>query len=419
MGSWIYTRVMKLRLLILLLGIGLLSLFIIVHAYIIDIEYQSCDMIEVNDQFKQIVKELDTDTIERIEEKYNCNIILREDTDYQQKLYKAIRKGNVILDYIKGEILIGKVIFPSNSDSFIRIKRSLIIGLWSVYIGTVIILIIVLWFIHIRVLRPFQRLKRFADQISVGNLDIPLLMDKDNYFGAFTESFDMMREELKKARVGEYEANISKKELVAGLSHDIKTPVATITALCEILEIKLKEEDALTKVRTIGQKADMIDKLISNMFHATLEELEALKIEPKEELSTILTPMFDELNHYGKLYIKNHLPECLIYCDKLRLNQVIDNIINNSYKYANTKIEVTYLEAKEVVLIEIRDFGVGISEENLPLIFEKFYRGDNASAYSGAGLGLYLARQFMEGMKGSIECFVDHGFIAVLTIKKV
>jgi signal transduction histidine kinase len=243
-------------------------------------------------------------------------------------------------------------------------------------------------------------------------------MQKDNYFGAFTESFDILREELKKARESEYQANRSKKELVASLSHDIKTPVATINALCEILEIKLLHDENLEKIKTIHQKSNMIDHLISNMFHATLSELQVLKVEKSEEPSTILADIFHDMGQIHPLMMQNELPECLIICDKLRLMQVIDNLLNNSSKYAGTPIHITYRELKEVLLLEIRDFGTAVKEEDLPLICEKFYRGSNASEKSGSGLGLYLARQFMEGMDGSLLCEKDDGFVVTLTLRK-
>ena len=90
------------------------------------------------------------------------------------------------------------------------------------------------FYIHHVVIRPFWKLKKFAERVADGNLDIPLEMDRKNLFGAFTESFDIMRSELKKARIAEARANAGKKELVAKLSHDIKTPVASIKAASEV-----------------------------------------------------------------------------------------------------------------------------------------------------------------------------------------
>ena len=155
-------------------------------------------------------------------------------------------------------------------------------------------------------------------------------MEKGNFFGAFTESFDIMREELRRARENEYLANVSKKELVAELSHDIKTPVSAIKAVCEVLEIKAKNADTLEKLGIIAAKADTIDHLAGNMFHATLEELEVLKVEPKEERSTLIPDMFKELKYYGDIRLENEIGECLVWMDKLRMEQVINNIVNNS-----------------------------------------------------------------------------------------
>lgn len=340
---------MKLRVFLIILGLCLLGSFIVLQSYINNTGYSAFDLPEVNNHYKSIIKELETASISEVEKKYSCNIILLEDRDYSNELYHAMNKSDVIFDYLKEGRLIGKIIFPANSGSFLKMKQKLSMTLWGIFAITMGALCAAVLFIYYRILLPFRKLKHFAHNISVGNLDIPLTMDRENYFGAFTESFDLMREELKRARQGEYKANISKKELVAELSHDIKTPVSTIKAVCELLEVKLKDEEALAKIKTINQKADIIDKLISNLFHATLEELEVLKIEPREELSTIILPMLKDLNHYERLHFLNELPECLIYCDRLRLNQVFDNIINNSYKYAGTDIDISFQEKEQAI----------------------------------------------------------------------
>jgi signal transduction histidine kinase len=164
----------------------------------------------------------------------------------------------------------------------------------------------------------------------------------------------------------------------------------------------------------------MIDTLIDNMFHATLEELQILKVEPKEELSDIIEPMFKELQYYGTIHMLNKVPECLIIADKLRLNQAIDNIINNSYKYAGTPIEVSFEEEnKSGIKIIIKDKGLGVSSEELPMVMEKYYRGNNSKGKNGSGLGLYLAKSFLECMYGGMECYNDNGFTVVLFLKKV
>ena len=89
--------------------------------------------------------------------------------------------------------------------------------------------------------------------------------------------------------------------------------------------------------------------------------------------------------------------------DKLRLQQVFDNIFMNSYKYADTDIMLKTSLAEEYLVIEVRDFGPGVKEEELPLLKEKYKRGSNASEKDGAGLGLYLTEYFLTEMGGKLE----------------
>jgi signal transduction histidine kinase len=175
------------------------------------------------------------------------------------------------------------------------------------------------------------------------------------------------------------------------------------------------------KMNVVYNKADTIDQLISNMFHATLEELEMLKVEPSEEESRVIERMLKEVNHYEKIHLLNEIPECLILCDQLRLSQVIDNIINNSYKYAGTNIDVLFSIEKDSKLlkIKIKDFGAGVEETELPLVCQKFYRGssDIVRNESGSGLGLFLAKLFMEQMLGTFECYNENGFVVEIGVR--
>ena len=149
------------------------------------------------------------------------------------------------------------------------------IALFVLAVIVVTVVVSALYYVYLkkRVLDPFNKLKRFAVMVAGGNLDTPLEMDKGNVFGPFTESFDIMREELKASREREEKAVKSRKELVAQLSHDIKTPVSSIKAMTDVMSLTASEEDKVT-INAINAKADQIDSLISNLFHATLEELE-------------------------------------------------------------------------------------------------------------------------------------------------
>lgn len=419
MGYWVYIGDMKIRFAVILYTLILVVFMGTVLLKVDNVETDSIDMVGLNRNVQAATDALEEGaSITTIEEKYSCNIIYLSDDGYDTIISSAISSGDIVMDLKAGDEIVGKIIFPMGSSLYRTYKdqwkkNTLIIGGFSLFFGYGLML----W-IYIRYIRPFKSLNDFAGEIAKGNLDMPLYMQKHNYFGAFTESFDIMRNELKKAKESEYKANISKKELVAELSHDIKTPVATIKATCEILELKEKDMENLYKIRIINEKSDMIDKLISNMFHATLEELNALKIDKRLEPSTLIIPMFEDLKFYDNLVISNDVPECLVYMDKLRLNQVIDNIINNSYKYAQTEVQVAFSEEEGGISITIRDFGPGVPEGDLAMVTEKFYRGDNAKGKNGSGLGLYLAKLFMEGMDGGFECYNDNGFVVVLHLRK-
>jgi signal transduction histidine kinase len=301
-----------------------------------------------------------------------------------------------------------------------RLGRDLVVRNTLLVVLTVVAagIAVLLWGIHKRILTPFRKLDRFAQNVAAGNLEIPLSMDKEGSFGAFTESFDLMRVELARAREEARQANQSKKELVASLSHDIKTPVASIKAVSELMAATTEEEKELEQLRTISMKADQIDLLITNLFSATLEELQELPVTPKEVPSTILVELIQNAD-YRKRATVGDIPECLIIADSVRLAQVLDNVFENSYKYADTAIEVLLALEGEFLSLAITDRGAGVSQEELVLLCQKFYRGTNAKGKSGTGLGLYISRYFMEKMDGELHCVNGDGSFTVRLILKL
>lgn len=378
------------------------------------------NMVYYNEQKIRIEQEIaQGKALADIEREYGCEIFFVTEDNYNIYLNQALQKEALILDYMEGEKLTGKIVWSQREIRYQKLEKELLykgICVWVLLLAGGYLLFL---YLYLQFLRPFHTLEQFARQISKGNLEFPLPIKKRNFFGAFTESFDIMREELKRARESEYQANRSKKELVAELSHDIKTPISTIQATCEVLEVKEKNQDTLAKVAVIAAKAKMIDELVGNLFHAALEELAVLKVETVEESSLVLEEMFQGLNFYDNLVMGNSVPPCLVFMDKLRLQQVIDNIINNSWKYSGTEIVVTFVEEEGGILIKIKDHGNGVNPEELPLLQEKFYRGSNARGKSGTGLGLYLAGMFMKQMQGGMEYYNEKGFVVELFLRKV
>jgi signal transduction histidine kinase len=168
---------------------------------------------------------------------------------------------------------------------------------------------------------------------------------------------------------------------------------------------------------------------MSNVMHVTLEELDRIEVNAEPGNTELVESYFASLTSYGKIIIEDHIPQCLVYMDKLRMEQVIDNIVGNSYKYAGTDIRVSFSETPDIQLpdgsfvrfirVSVRDFGPGVPEEDLPLIAGKYYRGSNTKGKTGYGLGLYMAKWYMEKQGGGLEYYNDKGFVVDILLRKV
>ncbi len=329
-------------------------------------------------------------------------VLYRTKTGLSESVSAAVTHRDTILDVQVGGGVVGKIIFHNNYDSVDTGKRRVAAVFAAALVLQCAVCVGYTVFLERRIVKPFGKLKGFAERVAGGNLDIPLEMDRENLFGAFTESFDIMRSELKRARIAEAKANASKKELVAKLSHDIRTPVASIKAVSELGAATAPDEKNRGNYEQIIQKADQINTLVGNLFSAALEELQQLTVSPADMPSTELRGMLISADYSHKAEIPD-IPERLLYADKLRLQQVFDNIFANSYKYANTDITVKLRAEGKALAVEIEDRGGGVSAEELPTLKEKWVRGKNAEGIDGAGLGLYISDVFMRETGGELR----------------
>ena len=330
------------------------------------------------------------------------NLLYKTRDGLSETINDAIKTRGLILDLeVDGEIK-GKIIFDySMGEQIEGFKLNIVVGFCV--IGALQIIIIVAWYIYLKksIIEPFSRLNDFAERVAEGNLDMPLMMDKEHVFGAFTESFDLMRSELKKARIAEKKASDDKKEMVAKLSHDIKTPVASIKSTSEIGMELTKEERTKEMFGVINDKTDQIKALVDNLFTSSVQDVNEIEVNPGAQPSEAISKLIKNSDYLNRASVSD-IPECTVFYDKLRLQQVFDNIFMNSYKYADTSIKVNADLSDDYLVIRISDEGPGVKEEELPLIREKYRRGSNTSEKDGAGLGLYLADYFMEKMDGKL-----------------
>lgn len=405
------------KLAIIILSVIILSLLWIVYS-IFQFKEPETNLNDINEKYHLVLEKYEKKNI--VSDNKTYRIIFKSDEGYEKELYNAYKNSDFVTEFDLKNNKSGSIIWRKNKNYIVKFKKDLIkksLFMWGVISVAFLTLFLYIWK---GILSPYKELENYTSEISKLNLDIRLPIHKLNPLGKVTESFDIMREELKKSKRREYEANVAKKELVAELSHDVKTPISTIKAVTEVLQIQEDNPKKLEKLKTIEKKADTINELINNLFHATLEELEELDVEANLTDSRKLSHFLDELRIFGEIEEENSVPECLVYMDELRMEQVITNIIYNSYKYANTVIKVKYEEKDSEIVMTIRDFGEGVLEEELPLLTQKYYRGSNAkeSKDVGAGLGMYLVKYFMEKQGGGVEIFCDNGFVVELHIMK-
>lgn len=268
------------------------------------------------------------------------------------------------------------------------------------------VLLITGLYLGMTLIRPFEKLTDFAEHIAGGDLETSLEYPRTNYFGKFTWAFDNMRREITKARACEKEAIENNKTVIASLSHDIKTPAASIRAYAEALEMGM---DAMPEKRSkylevIMRKCDEVAKLTDDIFLHSISDLDKLKITAERfEICSFIENTLSELyaDQSDIIYEKPYFT-AEVEADRGRTAQMTENLINNARKYAKTDVRISLTKDDSFVYIHFRDSGKGIPDEDMPFIFNKFYRGKNCGDESGSGLGLYIVRYIAQQSGGDI-----------------
>lgn len=346
------------------------------------------------------------------------SVLYKTNLQTADTIQDALSKNYMIVDVVYRNEIVGKILINTAVDDWLfQNQRMLFVFFVFFMLIEFISMIIFLLKIRRSIFVPFKKLDNFAVHVAGGNLDFPLEMDKSNVFGAFSESFDLMREELKQSREKERLVEKSKKELVAKLSHDINTPVASILAVSELMQISVESEKEREQLIIIHEKAKWIDTLISDLFQATLEELQNILVHPVEKDSQILIPLIAASDYLKRVDVDS-VPACMLQVDEIRMQQIFDNIIGNAYKYADTNLKVSFSFESEFLLVKIKDFGKGVPSSELPFLFEKYYRGQNAKEKDGAGLGLHISRYLIQQMGGDISCNNEQdGFCMIIYLR--
>lgn len=309
------------------------------------------------------------------------------------------------------------------NTSAIYITRILIFG----GMGFLLLAYIFGRFLAIRVINPVSRITKEAKRISASNLHNRLPMpdaDESDEITDLTRTFNDMLDRLETSF--EIQANF-----INNASHELKTPITTIIAETEIALLKERRpEEYEAALENINRQATRLASLTESLLKLTQTGYDGQKqVQDIARIDELLLDVKSDLNRLypdNRVNINlNHLPEddalLTLPCNRPLLELAIGNIISNGVKYSdNEEVFVSLSADKENIKIVITDIGIGIPPEDIPYLYEPFFRGKKASRYVGYGLGLPLAMKIIRMHNGEllIQSEPDKGTVVSIVFHK-
>lgn len=288
--------------------------------------------------------------------------------------------------------------------------------------GTAVLVIFLLgWILSKGIINPLKNLVAATEKISQGDFDARVDVRNKDELGRLGAAFNRMVEELKNAREREKALEISRRELVANVSHDLRTPLSSIRGYVEGLMDGVAAEPEKTRryLGVIHDKALSLERLINDLFELSRLEAGQLKMEFVKvnagEMIKDLCATFSRDAALVGLSFNCRLPSTLpnVNVDPGRIEQVLTNLLQNSFRHTVPGGEVAVkAEVKDSeVLISVQDTGEGIDPEDLPHVFERLYTGEKSRSRvkSGTGMGLAIAREIVQVHGGRIWAESDQG----------
>lgn len=297
--------------------------------------------------------------------------------------------------------------------------------------GALIVALFLAFIIAVRlttfISRPVRKLEEGMHAVSQGDLsrDLGLSPERRDEFGRLAASYRSMVMQLS-------ELERLRAEFVGVASHELKTPINVMLGYLELLqegiygEISPKQREIL---ETLTKQANSLTRLVKRLLDISRFEASGGKLDVRQvdlhKLLTTLESSFSVLAKQREIsFSVNHgegLPATVLW-DEDRINEVLGNLISNAFKFTpyGGEVAITVVPDKAGVSITVQDRGAGISADQLPHIFDKFYQADNQAqaATKGTGLGLAIAKEIVEAHGGaiSVESHLGQGTTFVVTL---
>jgi two-component system sensor histidine kinase VanS len=268
-------------------------------------------------------------------------------------------------------------------------------------------------------MRYISRISDAMQSISQGDLNITVDIEGDDEFSVMAASLNKMVEDLRGLMDKEREAERTKNELITNIAHDLRTPLTSIIGYLELLsgETKLDPEVQKKYIGIAYVKTKRLEKLIEDLFGFTKLNygkisMHVAKVDVVKLLSQLLEEFYPSFVDKNLSYeLQSNVPAQMISADGNLLARLFDNLINNAIKYGadGKRILVKVHGSEELVTIQVINYGYVIPEEELPLIFNKFYRVEQSRSTNtgGTGLGLAIAKNIVDMHGGIIHVTSD------------
>jgi len=203
----------------------------------------------------------------------------------------------------------------------------------------------------------------------------------------------------------------SMKEINDNIAHDLRSPLARIRGIAEMSLLKEKSIDTYREMAASTiEECDTLIGMINTMLEITEAEAGVNGVEAEEfELTALIQEaceLFRPIAEEKKINLKTDLPESLtMISDRKKMQRIVTNLLENAIKYTpkGGRVAVSATARNGEVRIKFEDTGMGISENDLPHIFERFYRCDRSRSQGGVGLGLSLVKAYTESINGTVH----------------
>ncbi|MCT8136532.1 HAMP domain-containing protein [Anaerobacillus sp. CMMVII] len=301
-----------------------------------------------------------------------------------------------------------------DTGEFEKAKLQLILLLFAMGLFTLLIGALLTIYLTRVISKPLIKIGETTREIAKGDFDIKLSIASDDEVGQLATDIHAMTKQLKEFRD-------SKRQFISHISHDLRTPITYIKGYSAVMKDapQVDETEWRRNLGVIYNEAKRMEYLVSDLFQLTkLEEgkitLHKEEVDLLQWLESIIATrqlMFD--NHSITCVVKGNKNEVRAVIDQHRLGQAVINVLENSIRYTpkGGLILVNVIATENEISIEIRDNGIGISKEDLPHIWERFYRVDKSRSREsgGSGLGLAIVKEIVEIHGGTVAVESEEG----------